>query len=114
MKKTVTAKQVHYYAQVSKDDAAIHINAEAAKQAGFERPIVHGMYLMGLAQSLYMKEHPLKWIVRYNMRFQKPLLIDEEVTFLFIENHTRIEVSISNRNNDQIALGNFEVEELGS
>jgi acyl dehydratase len=112
MKKTVTAKQVQYYAQVSKDDAAIHIHAEAAKQSGFERPIVHGMYLMGLAQSLYIKEHPLKWVVRYDMRFQKPLLIDEEVTFRFIEKHNTIEVSLLTNNNDLIALGFFDVKEL--
>ncbi|MFJ7666447.1 MaoC family dehydratase [Lysinibacillus sp. NPDC097195] len=111
MKKTITAEQVLNYAHVSQDHAAIHVSTEAAKQAGFERPIVHGMYLMGLAQSLYIKENPLKWIFRYSMRFQQPLLIDEEVTFRFVEKHNTIEVMILS-NNDKIALGYFEVKEL--
>lgn len=112
MKKTITAKQVLQYAQVSNDMAAIHINAEAAKQAGFERPIVHGMYLMGLAQSMYLKKQPMKWIVRYDMRFQQSLLIDEDVTFRYVAKDNQIEVVILTNNNDIIALGFFEVKEL--
>ena len=64
MKKHITRAEVLRYANASNDKAAIHIDDEIAKKAGFERPIVHGMYVMGLAQSIYLKEHPTQWIVR--------------------------------------------------
>jgi acyl dehydratase len=53
----ITAEAVRQYALASKDMAAIHISSEAAAEAGYERPIAHGMFLMGLAQSLYLSKH---------------------------------------------------------
>lgn len=107
----VTREQVLNYAKVSKDQAGIHIDPESAAKAGFQRPVVHGMYVMGLAQSLYLIEHPEHWIVSYSMKFQQPLLIEEEVSFFYNKQQDCIEVSILAKENRSIAIGNFEVKE---
>lgn len=111
MKRIITAKEVLRYAHVSKDDAAIHVDEQIAKQAGFERPIVHGMYIMGLAQSLFLQSHPTTWITNYTMRFQQPLLIGEEVTFYFEARHHIIDVFVATETS-KIALGTLHVKEF--
>ena len=111
MIRTITQAEVLHYATVSKDQAAIHMDPKSAKRAGFERPIVHGMYLMGLAQSIYIKEHPTHWIVNYYMKFRQSVLVDEEVSFQFEQQQSSVEVSIMTKENRSIAIGNFEIKE---
>ncbi|MGG0658555.1 MaoC family dehydratase [Rummeliibacillus pycnus] len=114
MKKFITTEEIHHYAKVSKDNASIHIDQSAAHQAGFERPIVHGMYLMGLAQSLYLKTHPNQWIQQYEMRFQQSLLVDQEVDFHFEIQGNNVQIHLSTFNQKNIALGTFYVKEWNS
>ena len=105
-------KQSKRYAAVSKDKAAIHLDVDAARKAGFERPLAHGMYIMGLAQSLYIKEHPTQWITAYNMKFQKPLFVDMVAVFNFERVEDSIEVMVTAETGDKIAAGTFLVKEL--
>lgn len=111
MKKTITREDVLRYAEASNDKAAIHIDDHFAKKSGFNRPIVHGMYLMGVAQSIYLKEHPTSWIYDYFIKFQQPLLVDEEVVFQFDKKEDWIEVSIQTNDARFIAVGHFKVKE---
>lgn len=111
MKKFITAEDIRKYANVSKDTAAIHINPDTAMDAGFERPIVHGMYLMGLAQSFYLKAHPNQWIMQYEMLFKQAILVDQEARFQFEKQGNLVQVTISSREQEVIALGTFNVKE---
>lgn len=111
MKKRITAAAIRQYADVSNDTAAIHLNAEAAVKVGYKQPIAHGMYIMGLAQSMYLNEHPSQWITTYSMKFQKPLLVDSLATFDFDVCESMIHVTITVESGDVIALGAFSVKE---
>jgi len=111
MKKHITAEAIQQYAATSKDTAAIHLNIEAAAKVGFKRPVAHGMYIMGLAQSLYLIEHPSQWITTYSMKFQKPLLIDTVAIFHFEVSNSDILVTVEIETGEVIASGTFTVEE---
>lgn len=111
MKKLITHKAILQYAVASKDMADIHLDAEVASRAGFKRPIVHGMYIMGLAQSVYMTEHPTQWITTYDMTFHKPLLIDSIAIFDFVASDCNIQVTVTTERGEVIAKGIFSVKE---
>lgn len=111
MKKFITTEDIRKYANVSKDTAAIHIDPLTAMEAGFDRPIAHGMYLMGLAQSFYLKAHPNEWITQYEMRFKQPILVDSEVRFTFKKQGNIVQITISTFEQERIALGTLTVKE---
>lgn len=110
MKKRITSEDVRMYAEASKDTAAIHLNDEAAVQAGYKRPIVHGMYMMGLAQSLYLADHPALWVKSCSMKFINPLLTDTAASFHYEDDHNHIEVTVTGEAGEIIAKGTFSVE----
>jgi len=105
LKRRITAEAIRQYALVSKDDSPIHLNADAAASAGFKRPIAHGMYIMGLAQSLYIREHPQQWITAYALKFINPLYVDSDVVFDFTETNGEICVTVTREDGELIASG---------
>ncbi|MDQ0195262.1 MaoC family dehydratase [Paenibacillus wynnii] len=108
----ISEADIRHYASVTKDEAAIHLDAEAARKAGFEAPIAHGMYIMGLAQSLYMKEHRSHWIQSFSMRFEKPCVQGSTVCFRYNTwNHDQIQVTVTSDHGEIIAKGSFSVVE---
>lgn len=107
--KLITDEVIRQYATASQDKAKIHFDAEFALRAGFKRPIVHGMYIMGLAQSLYITEHPTQWITTYDMIFHKPLLVDSIATFIFEACDDNIKVTVTEDTSGVIASGTFSV-----
>lgn len=114
MIKHITADAIRHYAAASKDTAAIHLNVEAAAKAGYKRPLVHGMYIMGLAQSLYLAEHPTQWITTYSMKFQKPLVVDTVAFFDYEVCNDDIHVTVTIESGEVIAAGAFSVRERSS
>ncbi|MWV42784.1 hypothetical protein GRF59_04015 [Paenibacillus sp. HJL G12] len=111
MKIKITAETIRQYAAASQDTADIHLNAEAAARAGYQRPIAHGMYLMGLAQSLYLAEHRTQWINSCSMKFMKPLWVDSHASFDFEVNENNIQVTVTADHGETIAVGEFTVKE---
>ncbi|GIP23362.1 MaoC family dehydratase [Paenibacillus sp. J22TS3] len=111
MRKQITAEGIRRYAVASKDMADIHLDDEAAQRAGYKRPIAHGMYIMGLAQSIYAKEHKEKWIQSCGMRFQKPLPIDTAVNFVYEEQGGSVLVTVTAEDGGRIATGTLTVKE---
>lgn len=111
MKRRITAEAIRQYALVSKDESAIHLNTDSAASAGFKRPIVHGMYIMGLAQSLYIREHPQQWITTYTVRFINPLYVDSDVVFDFKDTNGEIIVTVTGEDGELIASGTLTAKE---
>ncbi|AIQ30616.1 hypothetical protein P40081_22440 [Paenibacillus sp. FSL P4-0081] len=110
MRIRISEADIRQYAAVTKDEAAIHLNAAAAREAGYEAPIAHGMYIMGLAQSLYMKEHLSHWIQSITMRFEKPCVQGSAVCFRYNDlKHDQIQVTVVTDHGDIIAKGSFGV-----
>lgn len=120
MRKWITAAAIRQYAEASGDMAAIHLDHAAAGEAGYERPIAHGMYVMGLAQSLYLAnldlaslaEHQLPWISASSMRFQRPLLQDTIANFEFVECGEQVDVKVTSEHGEVIATGSFAVKSV--
>lgn len=112
MKKHITVEVIAQYAIASKDTSTIHLDVNASRKAGFNRPIAHGMYIMGLAQSLYLSEHPTLWITTYKMKFQKPLVVGTVAIFNFERVEDRVELAVTTETGDKIAAGSFLVKEL--
>lgn len=108
MRIVISAADIRHYASVSKDEAAIHLDAAAAKEAGYDAPIAHGMYIMGLAQSLYMKEHLSHWIQSNTMRFVKPCVQGSAVCFRYnARSNDHIQVTVATDHGEIIAKGTF-------
>lgn len=114
IKKSITAEAIRQYAVASQDLAPIHLDADAAAKAGLQRPIAHGMYLMGLAQSLYIAKHPTQWITQYDIKFHKPLEADSVVIFDFTDDDCAVNVTLTTEAGDVIASGAFSVKEVQS
>ncbi|WP_422661092.1 MaoC family dehydratase [Paenibacillus sp. EC2-1] len=114
MKKRISFESIQQYASASKDAADIHLDAEAAACAGFKRPIAHGMYIMGLAQSLYIQAHPEQWITSYELRFSNPLYVESEVEFEFEVAADYILVKVTGEDGEMIASGTMSVKERQS
>ncbi|WP_339245721.1 MaoC family dehydratase [Paenibacillus sp. FSL F4-0243] len=112
MRKCITAEAIRQYAAASQDLAAIHLDEDAAAEAGFKRPIAHGMYLMGLAQSLYIEAHQAQWITQYDMKFHKPIEVDNVVIFDFSEDDCMVKVTLTTEAGNVIASGAFSVKEV--
>lgn len=112
MQKQITAKAIQHYAMIAKDHADIHLDVEAAIQWGYDRPIAHGMYMMGLAQSLYIAEHPSQWITTYAIKFSKSILVDSKVIFHFSVNKSHVEVQVLSTDQDLLLSGHLVVKEI--
>ncbi|MBP1999906.1 acyl dehydratase [Paenibacillus shirakamiensis] len=112
MNKKFTTEEVTRYAEISKDTSAIHLDAEVAAKAGYGRPIVHGMLIMGTAQSFYLAKHPLQWITNYSMQFHSPLEVDSEASFQFRKEVDQVHVTIALQTGELIAEGIMSVKDI--
>lgn len=113
-RQVITAEMIRQYSAASGDTASIHLDNDAALQAGFDRPISHGMLIMGLAQSYYLSKFPAHWITSYDMKFVSPLEEDTEVSFDFSESGDDaggIRVTVVTANGEMIASGTLFVKE---
>ena len=111
MKKQITASVIRKYADLTGDKASIHLLEDSARKAGYKAPIAHGMYIMGLAQSIYLAEHQTHWIESYSMQFHKPLVQDSTVSFAYETCDGDIQVTVTAEDSEVIAKGVFSVKE---
>ncbi len=56
--RVVSAQDVADFARLTGDDNPVHIDAEAAKAAGYDGPIVHGALMVGLASAVLGQRVP--------------------------------------------------------
>ncbi len=85
-------KDLVKYAGASGDFNEIHYNYEVAKQAGFERPIVHGMLTMALCIKRATKEKKISYshIKKVKAKFLTPILVEEEIEFKVEEKNPKL------------------------
>ncbi|MYL35129.1 hypothetical protein GLW08_04030 [Pontibacillus yanchengensis] len=76
----VTRKHVARYIRASGDDNPIHYDEEAARNTGFNRPIVHGMWTLGV-----MTSYVWKWygshvqLTTVDASFKHPLFLEDSL-----------------------------------
>lgn len=78
----VDAQLVHEFAQLVKDLNPLHLDAEAAKQSRFGRPIAHGTLIMSFVTGLLSQRLPgpgSVYLVQHS-QFRAPVYVGDEVT----------------------------------
>lgn len=78
----VTADDLARWAMVTGDDTAFHVDVEAARELGFERPVVHGPWKSAvLMRMLADWAGPGADVERLSCRYRRPDLLDDELSF---------------------------------
>lgn len=82
LRRRFTQDMVNRYGRVNDDRNLIHYDAEAARRAGFERPVVHGAIVAALLSEACRDFFGRGWLDsgRLKVAFIKPVLVDEAVT----------------------------------
>lgn len=73
---------VRTFADVTGDDNPIHLDTEAAAASRFGRPVVHGVFILGLASKVLGRDFPGPGSIAVvlNAKFLRPVPVGEEVT----------------------------------
>jgi acyl dehydratase len=75
-----SAAHVRGYASVSNDDNPVHVDASVAAAAGLSGCPVQGMLVAGQFEALIRQWRRDAEIIRFSMRFMRPLLVGAPVT----------------------------------
>lgn len=75
----VTPVQLALFAAASGDHNPLHLDPEAARTAGFDRPLVHGMLTMALAGRLFTRRLGPGCVRRLHARFSGVALVNDEI-----------------------------------
>ncbi len=73
----VTAVDLALFAAASGDHNALHLDAEVARAAGFERPVVHGMLTMALVARLFTHRFGAGSVAALDTRFTGVALLGD-------------------------------------
>ncbi|WP_456425683.1 MaoC family dehydratase [Rhodocaloribacter sp.] len=112
IQRVITAEEVRAFAELSGDDNPIHVDEEYARGTRFGKPIVHGVYLLGIVSKVLGRDFPGHGSVAVNIscRFLRPVLVDSEATVEVrvaekLEKHRHIRMRIYVYVGKKIALG---------
>jgi len=73
----VSAVDLALFAAASGDHNPLHLDAAVAAQAGFERPVVHGMFTMAQAARLFTQAFGARRLQALNTRFTGAALLGD-------------------------------------
>ena len=79
----ISAEDVRQFAAVSGDDNPIHVDeAYVESSTEFERPIVHGVFLLAVISKVLGRDFPGygSVAVALSSKFVRPVLVDSEIT----------------------------------
>ncbi|WP_457651690.1 MaoC family dehydratase [Rhodocaloribacter sp.] len=112
LQRVITAEEVRAFADLSGDDNPIHVDEEYARGTRFGKPIVHGVYLMGIVSKVLGRDFPGHGSVAVSIscRFLRPVPVDSEVTVEVrvaekLEKHRHIRMRIFVYIGKKMALG---------
>lgn len=77
----VTAVDLALFAAASGDHNPLHLDADSARRAGFERPVVHGMFTMANAARLFTQAFGAGRLLALQTRFTGVALIGDTLLF---------------------------------
>lgn len=80
--RTLSMDDVRAFAEITGDDNPIHIDEEAGKASRFGRPVVHGVYILGLASKVLGRDFPGPGSIAVSLsaKFLRPVPVGDEVT----------------------------------
>lgn len=78
----LTMDDVRAFAEITGDDNPIHIDEEAGRASRFGRPVVHGVYVLGLASKVLGRDFPGPGSIAVSIsaKFIRPVPVGEEVS----------------------------------
>ena len=78
-----TAEDVRIFAELTGDDNPIHVDEAYAATTRFGKPIVHGVFLLGVVSKMLGRDFPGPGCVAVSIscRFLRPVPVGDEVTF---------------------------------
>lgn len=78
----ISAEDVQTFAQVTGDDNPIHVDPDYARDTRFGKPIVHGVFLLGIISKVLGRDFPGHGSVAVSLsaRFIRPVPVGSEVT----------------------------------
>ena len=110
--RTLTMDDVRAFADVTGDDNPIHIDEEAGRASRFGRPVVHGVYVLGLASKVLGRDFPGPGSIAVSLssKFLRPVPVGEEVTIEVkvaekIEKHGHVKMRMYAYCSGKMALG---------
>ena len=110
--RTLTMADVQAFAEVTGDDNPIHIDEEAGRASRFGRPVVHGVYILGLASKVLGRDFPGPGSIAVSLsaKFLRPVPVGEEVTIEVkvsekIERHGHVKMRMYAYTGGKMALG---------
>lgn len=77
----VTAIDLALFAAASGDHNPLHLDADAARRAGFDRPVVHGMFTMANAARLFTQTFGAGSVLALQTRFTGVALLGDTLVF---------------------------------
>ncbi len=80
--RVITAADVQTFAQLTGDDNPIHVDEEYASTTRFGKPIVHGVFLLGIVSKVLGRDFPGHGSVAVSIsaRFLRPVPVGSEIT----------------------------------
>lgn len=78
---TVTVERVWAFAQASRDFNPVHLSASMARQAGFDGPIVHGMFIAARFETFLQRLSGIR-LRKLEVRFVQPMAVGESLVIV--------------------------------
>ena len=95
VQRVITADDVQTFADITGDDNPIHVDPEyAEKHSRFGKPVVHGVFLLGLISKVLGRDYPGHGSIAVGIscRFLRPVPVGSEVT---------VEIKVSDKNEER-------------
>lgn len=110
--RVITAADVQQFADVTGDDNPLHVDPEYAATTHFGKPVVHGVFLLGLASKVLGRDFPGHGAVAVSLsaKFLRPVPVGEEVTIEVkvsekIERFKHVKIRLYGYVNGKMAIG---------
>lgn len=108
----VPMQDVRTFADVTGDDNPIHIDEEAGRASRFGQPVVHGVYVLGLASKVLGRDFPGAGSIAVSIeaKFLRPVPVGETVTIEVkvaekIERHRHVRIRLYAYVNGKMCVG---------
>ena len=110
--RTLTMDDVRAFADITGDDNPIHVDEEAGRASRFGQPVVHGVYILGLASKVLGRDFPGPGSIAVSLsaKFLRPVPVGEEVTIEVkvaekLEKHRHIRMRMYAYSGGKMSLG---------
>lgn len=110
--RTVSMDDVQAFARVTGDDNPIHTSEAAAAETRFGRPVVHGVFLLGIASKVLGRDFPGDGSIAVSLssKFLRPVPVGGEVRIEVrvaekLERHRHVRIKLYGYTSGKMCIG---------